>query len=114
MESYSVGLGERSYPVLFGNGVCADMPVYIKQQFPGSRFALVTNETLAKIYARELEQWRQGLSLTTVVIPDGEQYKTVATWEMLLTQMLTERLDRKTACGKARRTGADTQRDVAQ
>jgi 3-dehydroquinate synthase len=96
MESYKVSLGERSYPVLFGASVYADMPGYLKQHFPGSRFALVTNETLVKIYERELKQWQQELSLITIVIPDGEQYKTLATWEMLLTQMLTERLDRKT------------------
>lgn len=96
METYTVSLGERSYPVLFGTAMHNGLPDSIKQQFPGSRFALVTNETIAKLYAADIAQWEQELSLVTIIIPDGEHYKTIATWESILTQMLTARLDRKT------------------
>ena len=95
MEEFIVSLGERSYPIYLGEGLAAQIPQELRRRFPSGRFALVTNETLANLYQKELTEWVSDLSMIRIVIPDGEQYKTIATWESVLESLLGARLDRK-------------------
>jgi 3-dehydroquinate synthase len=96
MEQFIVNLGDRSYPILFGEGLATHIPGELRSRFPGARFAIVTNETLVNIYQKELADWSSDLSMVRIAIPDGEQYKTIATWESVLDSLLSARLDRKT------------------
>jgi len=96
MEKLMVNLGDRSYPVHFGSGISRDFVSVCKALFPAASFALVTNATLAQVYKSTIAQWQAQLDLTIVVIPDGEKYKTVSTWETVLSALLSAKLDRKT------------------
>ncbi len=96
MEQYNVNLGDRSYPILLGEGTSSTIPQELRTRFPGGKFALVTNETLVNIYQKELADWASDLPMVRIAIPDGEQYKTIATWESVLDSLLSARLDRKT------------------
>ncbi|HEX7510490.1 MAG TPA: 3-dehydroquinate synthase [Chitinivibrionales bacterium] len=94
METISVQLGSRSYPVCLGSDLSERFPAYVKEMFPGRRLALITNTTLAALYKETIERWEKELSFFKVVIPDGEKYKTVSTWESVLDSLLSIRLDR--------------------
>jgi 3-dehydroquinate synthase len=94
METISVQLGSRSYPICLGSELSERFPAYVKEMFPGRRLALITNTTLAALYKETLERWEKELSFFKVVIPDGEKYKTVSTWESVLDSLLSIRLDR--------------------
>ena len=94
METISVQLGSRSYPICLGSDLSERFPAYVKEMFPGRRLALITNTTLAALYKETLERWEKELSFFKVVIPDGEKYKTVSTWESVLDSLLSIRLDR--------------------
>jgi 3-dehydroquinate synthase len=96
MEQYTVNLADRSYPILLGQELCPHIPGELKNRFPAGKFAVITNETLANIYQKELTEWASAMPLIKVSIPDGEQYKTIATWESVLDSLLSARLDRKT------------------
>jgi 3-dehydroquinate synthase len=95
-KQLTVNLGSRSYPIYFGERASGEFPARCRALFPQSRFALVTNETLAKLYKTAILQWKDQLDLTLAIIPDGEQFKTVATWESVLEALLKAKLDRKT------------------
>jgi 3-dehydroquinate synthase len=95
MEKIILDLGPRSYPVCLGNDLSGQFPAFLQDRFPGSRFALVTNSTLAALYAPTIERWEKELSLVKILIPDGEKYKSLSTWESIIDALLGVRLDRK-------------------
>lgn len=89
-----VNLGDRSYPIHFGERISGEFASVCKSLFPASAFALVTNETLATLYKSTIAQWKEEMPITTVIIPDGEKFKTVSTWEKVLSVLLDARMDR--------------------
>ena len=91
----TVNLGNRSYPILLEHNAFNDFPAQIKKRFPQSRFAIVTNTTLAIIYKDTLAAWEKELSLVRFVLPDGEQYKNVETWNSVVDFLIKSGLDRK-------------------
>ncbi len=90
-----VKLGLRSYPVILTNRAFDSFPSQLKKRFPDSRFAFVTNATLARLYCRVISSWKKKLSFEMLAIPDGERYKTVETWSSVLDFLLKSHLDRK-------------------
>jgi 3-dehydroquinate synthase len=94
MEKTTVNLDGRSYPVYFGNNMSGQLPAHLKEKFPDRRFAFVTNATLAHLYKTTIAQWESELAITKIIIPDGEKYKTLSTWESVLDVMLGVRMDR--------------------
>jgi 3-dehydroquinate synthase len=92
-----VGLGERSYPIHIGPGIL-DRPELLAPHLGGRRAVVVTNETLAPLYADRLEQAlaAAGAASGRIVIPDGEQYKTWQTLDTVYGALLEARADRRT------------------
>ena len=76
-----VALGERSYPIHIGTRLLSDATLW-SQLLPtpaSRRLALVTNDRVGPLYAKTLEQAldQLGCQITTIVLPDGEHYKTL-------------------------------------
>ena len=91
----TINLGSRSYPVVLDSGIAAEgLPSRLKSVFPDSKFGLVTNTTIHKLYKRHIEKWTRELSLTVHVMPDGEQYKTIATWSRIFDTFLAAKFER--------------------
>jgi 3-dehydroquinate synthase len=95
MDKVEVDLGDRSYPVFLGSAMGEAFAPALKERFPGSRFALVTNPTIAGLHGQTLARWDRELGPVVITIADGEKYKTVSTWESVLSALLNSRLDRK-------------------
>ena len=78
-----VDLGDRSYPIYIGEGLLGDQGELLSKHVPGSRALIVTNETIAPLYldatVKALEETNADLQVDSVVLPDGEQYKSVDT-----------------------------------
>jgi 3-dehydroquinate synthase len=91
----TVHLGSRSYPIILASNAFNSFPAQLKKQFPDRKLALVTNTTIARLYRPVISSWKQKLSFETFIIPDGEKYKTVATWNSILNFLLKSKLDRK-------------------
>lgn len=79
MHTLHVDLGERSYPVYIGRDLLAD-PQLLAGHIAGSQVVIVSNATVAPLY---MDRVRAALGpdrrITEVILPDGEQYKTLAT-----------------------------------
>ncbi|GAA3914411.1 3-dehydroquinate synthase [Gibbsiella dentisursi] len=89
MERITVTLGERSYPITIDAGLFND-PASFMPLKAGEQAMLVTNETLAPLYLarvrRVLEQ--AGVIVDQVILPDGEQYKSLAVLEQVFSALL--------------------------
>ncbi len=96
MKTLHVSLGERSYPIQIGRGLLTQTDY--RPWLLHDRVVVVTNTTVALLYldvfTHTLKQ--QGLQVDTVVLPDGEVYKTLDTLNILLTHLLKIKAERKT------------------
>jgi 3-dehydroquinate synthase len=93
----NVNLGPRSYSILLEEGAAQSLPSRLKTLFPKSSFGLVTNETMAKLYAPLITKWKAELGCVVHAMPDGERYKTIATWSSILDALLAAKLERRSA-----------------
>ncbi|WP_165431611.1 3-dehydroquinate synthase [Atlantibacter hermannii] len=89
MEQLTVTLGERSYPITIAAGLFNE-PASFWPLRAGDQTMLVTNETLAPLYLdkvrRVLEQ--AGVNVDQVILPDGEQHKSLAVLETVFSALL--------------------------
>lgn len=96
MHTLHVDLGERSYPVYIGRGLLGDDKL-LGQHVPGSQVVIVSNETVAPLY---VDRVRAALGkrelVTDVVLPDGEQYKTLDTLSVIFDRVMEDRHNRTT------------------
>jgi len=76
MQTLTVELGDRSYPIYIGAGLITDRAL-LKTAIRGYKVAIVTNETVGPLYLDKLKDSLSGLDLLEIVLPDGEQYKTL-------------------------------------
>lgn len=84
----TVEIGARSYPIILESGSAKTFPAELKKMFPKARFALVTNTTIAALYKERIAEWKERLECIVHELPDGEEYKTVATWSGILDVLL--------------------------
>lgn len=89
MERLTVTLGERSYPITIAAGLFNDPASFLPLQ-SGDQVMLVTNETLAPLYLGPLRSVLEqaGVKVDSVILPDGEQYKTLAVMDTVFTALL--------------------------
>lgn len=76
MQTLTVELGERSYPIYIGSGVLSEKNLF-RAAIRGQRVAIVTNETVGPLYLEKLKDLLSGFDILEIVLPDGEQYKTL-------------------------------------
>jgi 3-dehydroquinate synthase len=89
-----VELGDRSYPIHIGSGLLGD-PHWVRDHIHGTQVMIVTNKTIAPLYLQQTRAAFEGLQLETVILPDGEEYKTLETWNLIFDALLSHRFDRK-------------------
>lgn len=95
MNVLNVDLGSRSYPIMIGCSLSRSVNMlspYIK----GDQVLVVSNETVAPLYLEKLLQIVDARVLDSLVLPDGEQYKTLETLNTIFDALLEHRHDRTT------------------
>src|SRR5450756_285922 len=97
MQTLTVGLGERSYPIHIGSGLL-DQAELLQAHVPRKRVAIVSNTTVAPLYLEKLQHTLQyiGISSVTIILPDGEEYKNSDTLNLIYDALLTNRCERTT------------------
>jgi 3-dehydroquinate synthase len=88
-----IDLGERSYPIVIGAGLLADTEL-VARHVPARDVLVVTNETVAPLYLRALEIGLAGKRVQALVLPDGEQYKTLEVLGRVFDALVAARLNR--------------------
>lgn len=96
IHTLHVDLGERSYPVYIGRDLFSDSQL-LAPHISGSQVVLISNETVAPIYLDRVRGALENTTLVTeVILPDGEQYKSLETLEKIFDQVMADRHDRGT------------------
>lgn len=82
MDTITVELGERSYPIHIGPDLVDDTRL-LRETVSASQILIVTNEIVAPLY---LERFSQALPTRAevLVLPDGEQHKTLETYQRII------------------------------
>jgi 3-dehydroquinate synthase len=97
MQTLTVDLGERSYPILLGPGLLQSAPV-LASNIPSGDLLLVSNTVVAPLYAERLKQALQlalpGRRLIELILPDGEAHKTLGSASRMFDVMIANRLGR--------------------
>ncbi|MEM5717362.1 3-dehydroquinate synthase [Proteus mirabilis] len=97
MEKITVTLGERSYPITIASGLFHQSETFLPLK-KGQQVMIVTNVTLAPLYldkvTNTLEQ--QGVLVDSVILPDGEQYKSLTVMNDVFTALLEKNHNRDT------------------
>ncbi|WP_303908637.1 3-dehydroquinate synthase [Thiohalomonas denitrificans] len=94
MKTLHVDLGERSYPIHIGTDLLG-RPELVAPHVRGSQVMVVTNETVGPLYLEKTLQAFAAFETGHVVLPDGEQYKTLETWNRIFDALLERRFDRR-------------------
>lgn len=95
METLSVALGDRSYPIFIGTNLLSQSHLYIPS-IRSKQVFIVTNETVAPIYLDALKNNLIGFDVASVVLPDGEAHKNLTTLNEIFTALLSEKHNRTT------------------
>lgn len=97
MQTLTVGLGARSYPIHIGGGLL-DRAELLRDHLPRKRAAIITNITVAPLYLEKLRQTLRviGADSVPVILPDGEAYKNAETLGKIYDALLIHRCERST------------------
>jgi len=94
-QTISVDLGERSYPIIIGRNLLNgefDLTAHV----PGSDCLVVSNETVAPLYLEALLASLAGCKATSISLQDGESFKTMATMQTILDELVATGANRDT------------------
>ena len=97
LHQVPIELGDRSYPISIGTGLLADPATWAAVP-PASRALIVTNTTVAPLYAARLQKALEGRhrAIDVVALPDGEEHKNWQTLNLIFDALLQNESDRKT------------------
>ncbi|HEM7963354.1 TPA: 3-dehydroquinate synthase [Citrobacter koseri] len=89
MERITVTLGERSYPITIAAGLFNEPASFLPLK-SGDQVMLVTNETLAPLYLDKIRSVLEqaGVNVDSVILPDGEKYKSLTVLDTVFTALL--------------------------
>ena len=92
----NVGLDARAYDIVIGRGLLATLGPNIAAMRPGSKVAIVTDETVAghHLAAAEATLKAAGVGLARVVVPAGESTKSFRQLEQVCDALIAARIER--------------------
>ena len=95
MKKINIQFDERSYPIYIGEGLISNYEL-ISQHILGKKVAIITNETVADIYLKTLmETVSPHKELISIILPDGESYKSKDSLDSIYAQLLENKSDRE-------------------
>ena len=97
MNTLKVELGQYSYPIHIGEGLLAQGGELLTENWSGAHIVIVSDDTVAPLYMQTLcATLAPPLKVDQIVIPTGEAYKTLQTFESVCSQLLNYKADRNT------------------
>ena len=89
MKTLTVSLGERSYPIYIGSNLLSQADL-LTRHIKSKQVMVVTNEIVAPLYLEKVLENLSAYQVESVILPDGEQFKTF--------DSLTKIFDKLLAC----------------
>ena len=95
MKTLRVDLGERSYPIFIGSNLFCD-PGLILPYLGKGKVVVVSNELVAPLYLGHIKRLLGDNGFTSVVLKDGEQFKTTQSVNQIYDHLIMGQYDRTT------------------
>ena len=93
MQTVNIDLADRSYAVYIGSGILGqDHPAFASAR--ESTALIVSNETVAPLYLESLAESLGGADVHSLILPDGESYKTMEYWSQIINKLVDMRATR--------------------
>ncbi|MDP5144304.1 3-dehydroquinate synthase [Rheinheimera baltica] len=90
MQKVEVQLGERSYSISIDDNFAGLASVLANR----SQVVIISNSTVAPLYLDAVTNLFSSTSVTHFLLPDGEEYKTLSSFEQVLGFLLQQRISR--------------------
>jgi len=95
MDKLIVELGERSYPISIGEGLLDNSDLF-SAAIMGKKVMIVTNDVVAPLYLQRCKDSLEAFQIDEIILPDGEKYKNLSTFETILSALLAKTHGRDT------------------
>src|ERR1051325_9437206 len=97
VTSVPVHLGERSYEIRIGANLLQEAAACLQPLSLGKRGAIITDDTVAPLYAKSLQDVlrKSGYETVLCTVPPGEKSKSLEQAAALYDKLLDAKLDRK-------------------
>jgi 3-dehydroquinate synthase len=89
----NVELGDKSYPIYIGIDLLSMKSLFV-DQIKGRQVMIVTNKTIAPLYLEQLTSILDGFNVQSLILPDGEEFKTLETLNKVFDALLEAKFDR--------------------
>ena len=92
MEKVAVQLGLRSYPILIAPALCqsaAEQPDF-SHLWQYKKVVVISNPVVADLYLAKVKALFSQAQVTELLIPDGEAFKTLASFEQACSFLLQQ------------------------
>ena len=95
VDEVNVDLGDRSYPIHIGAGILSDSTLLLPH-IRGAQVCIISNETVAPLYLQHLIESLSdsGLEINSLILPDGEEFKTLDTVSTIYDHLLEANFSR--------------------
>jgi 3-dehydroquinate synthase len=99
MQTLTVNLGHRAYPIYIGAGLLAETGDCLKRAGLRGKIAVVTNPIVAQLYLDTIcnALSEAGFKVLPVLIPDGEEHKNLKTLASIYDRLIAERFERQSS-----------------
>lgn len=94
-EIVNVSLVERSYPIYIGLNLLNRVAL-IKPHIKSKQILIVTNTVVAPLYLDQLKSQLGEFKVDTIIIPDGEKFKTIDTYTTIINHLAEHKHHRST------------------
>ena len=94
MKTLNVSLAERSYPIYIGEDLLTQ-PDLLQKHIKRKEVLIVTNETIAPLYLEQVQSLLDGYQCDAVILPDGEEFKTLEVMNRVFDKLLSARFSRQ-------------------
>lgn len=86
----------KFYPIIIGDELLEDVPTMLKKEEPNVKYILITDSNVDKYHTKKFFDLMKGEGLKTekIVIPPGEQTKSITTYNNLIQQLINLEADR--------------------
>ncbi len=95
METVTVELGERSYPIFIGAGLLSQPELLVPHLGKG-KVVVISNDVVAPLYLDAVKAMLEERFAEAIILPDGEQHKHLDTVATIYDRLMAGKYDRKT------------------
>ena len=89
----NVELADKSYPIYIGSDLLSSKSL-LSDHIQGKQVMIVSNTTIAPLYLEKLKDALSDFNVESVILPDGEEFKTLETLNKVFDALLKAKFDR--------------------